>query len=78
MTDSVCFFTLRPFQFPNHLSWKEPILGSFLLLQTTKASPGDQTHSRKVTGLDIIDSNHRGGDRLAVTLFMAQTVKFLT
>jgi hypothetical protein len=29
----------------------------FSNLTTTKASPGDQTHARKVTGLKVIDSN---------------------
>ena len=51
-------------EFPNHLSWQEPVLDSFPLRQTTKSSPGDRTHAREVTGLEVSDSkslSHGGG-----------------
>ena len=58
----ICWFILRPFQrsyqlckrvVPSNLSWKEPVLDSFHLRQTIKASPEDRTHAKDVTGLEI-------------------------
>ena len=38
------YFSYVVGQFPGHLSWKELVLDSFPLLQTTKASSGDYKH----------------------------------
>ena len=63
----VCLFVLHPFQqyfsyvgrkFPSHLSWKEPVLDAFSPCQTTKASPGDRTHAKEVSGLAVSDTNY--------------------
>ena len=59
-------FILRPFQqyysyvdgFLSHLFWKEQVLVFFPPRQTTKASPGDRTLARDITGLEVSDSNH--------------------
>ena len=35
--------------------------------QTTKASPGDQTHTREVMGLEVNDSKHLTSEQQKVT-----------
>ena len=47
----ICLFVL-------HLLQKELALGSFPPRQTIKAFIDDCTHSKEVTGLDVIDSYH--------------------
>ena len=56
---AVCLFILHPFQqYFSYVGGKEPVLEPFPLHQTTKASPGDQTHAWEFNGLEVIDSYH--------------------
>lgn len=82
----VFFLNLRPYQqyfscvggqFPTHLSWKETVVDSFPPLQTTKASSGNRTHVREITGLEVIDFNHSAMKAVRIRIILTETTKTL-